>query len=159
MKDGEVQFPHDQGVLQRVGIALGDAQLYAGAALCKIGQYPGQHGGTQVMGDAQVYAPGAQAAHVGELRLQLAVSFQNAGGALDVLLPGIGQPEPGRAALEECDAQLRFQAGNGLAERGLRHEEPPGSGGDGAFLGDGGDVNQFAVGHRNHLVKQCSTQV
>ena len=104
-----------------------------------------------MMGDAQVYAPGAQAAHIGELRLQLAVSLQDPGGALDVLFPGIGQTEPGGATLEEGDAQLRFQTGNGLAERGLRHKEPPGSGGDGAFLGDGGDVSQFPVGHRNHL--------
>lgn len=81
-----------------------------------------------------------EALRVGTGTLDLA---ENGLGVARVHLPGSGQRDTLRMALQELDAKFRLERPDLLTERGLLHPEALGCPGDAALLGDRQEVAQM----------------
>ena len=101
--------------------------------------------------DAEVHAPGHEAAHVGELLPHFLVAPADLPGAEQIALPRLRRDEAGGAPRKKRRAQFFLHPAERLTERRLGEEELPRSGGYGALRGDGLDVQQFFVGHAASL--------
>jgi len=96
-------------------------------------------------------APGQNAADRGHRVAGVTGAGEHGLGVRQQRLAGRGQPDSAAVPDEQRLGQLRFQAVDLLADRGLRDRDPLGRAGEIAFLGDRQEVGQLPEFHIQSL--------
>jgi hypothetical protein len=116
----------------------------AGRELLEETQQPGQNGHARGRRAGDRQPPGSTGPDGAHHGLRLLEEVEDLGGPLDQVAAGLGRLHAAWMPLEQGDAQLSFELGDGGAERRLGHGQPLCGSGHRALVDDRGQVAQLA---------------